>query len=217
MDLFLDDVDTVIDRMMGDLNREEMAKIMGLRGRLSHLHDENLVKINHSVMELICATHLIKSGFEVELEYMLNCVSCDIYAVKGYGTLIVEVETGFVPPEHATDPQRYLQARITSKITRYSAFANKFCLGTPTHYVMEIHPALTKPPRFRTPEEVAAIKKLCDLYYRNPPVNVEEIRNARLHSIYTVDVDYVSVREWDVSEYMGKAALWTTRAREGAE
>ena len=216
MDVFMDDIDTVVGKMMGDLDREEAAKIIGLRERLSHLHGENLVKINHSIIEFVCAKHLIKSGFKVELEHTLNGVSCDIYAVKGYGTLIVEVETGFVPPKHAVDPKRYLQARIASKITRYSAFANKFCLGTPPHYVIEIHPALTKPPRFRTPEEIAAIKKLCDLYYTSPPVTVEEVRNARLHSIYTVDVDSVSVREWDVSEYMGKAALWTIWA-EGAE
>jgi hypothetical protein len=38
---------------------------------------------------------------------------------------------------------------------------------------------------------------------------LEEIRNARLHSIYTVDVDRVTVREWEVNEYLGKAAIWS--------
>jgi hypothetical protein len=74
---------------------------------------------------------------------------------------------------------------------------------------MQIPPALTKPPRFRTDEEMAAIKRLCDLYYTSPPVTLEEIRNARLHSIYAIDVDKVSVREWEVNEYMDKAALWS--------
>ncbi|RLI07942.1 hypothetical protein DRO42_07270 [Candidatus Bathyarchaeota archaeon] len=195
--------------MKGELEREEYAKLLRLRDRLLQLHSKNLVKINHSIMELVCARHLIQSGFDVELEHTLDGVSCDIYAVKGFGTLIVEVETGFVPPEHALDPRSYLRARIASKITRYSGFANKFCLGTPPHYIMQIPPALTKPPRFRTQEEVAAIKRLCDLYYTSPPVTFEEIRNARLHSIYAIDVDNLSVREWDVNEYMGKAALWS--------
>jgi len=195
--------------MRGELDEEEDAKLLRLRDGLVRLHGRNVVKINHSVMELICAKHLIQSGFEVELEHTLDGVSCDIYAVKGYGTLIVEVETGFVPPEHALDPQRYLRARIASKITRYSGFADKFCLGTPPHYVMQIPPALTKPPRFRTPQEVASVKRLCDLYYTTLPVALEEIRNARLHSIYALDVDNVSVREWDVSEYLGKAAVWS--------
>jgi len=75
---------------------------------------------------------------------------------------------------------------------------------------MQIHPALTKPPRFRTDEEISTIKKLCDLYYTSPPVSYEEIKNARLHSIFALDVDNVSVKEWEVNEYLGKAALWTT-------
>jgi len=52
------------------------------------------------------------------------------------------------------------------------------------------------------------LKQLCDMYYSNPPVSLEEIRNARLHSVYVVDVDNTSIREWEVNEYMGKAALW---------
>ena len=121
----------------------------------------------------------------------------------------MEVETGFVPPEHALDPTRYLKARIASKITRYSGFSNKFILATPPYYVMQLPPALTKPPRFRTDDEISTIKGLCDLYYTSPAVSVEEIRNARLHSIYTLDVDSASVQEWEVNEYLGKSSLWT--------
>ena len=209
MDAFEKDVETVMEKLRGELNQEEYAKLLHLRDRLFQLNRRNLVKINHSIMELICAKHLIQDGFEVELEHTLNGVSCDIYAVKGYGNLIVEVETGFVPPEHALDPQSYLRGRIASKITRYSGYANKFCLGTPPHYIMQIPTALTKPPRFRTQEEVAAIKGLCDLYYSSPHVTLEEIKNARLHTIYSIDVDTVSVRELEVNEYLGKAALWS--------
>ena len=209
MDEFENDVDTAVGKMRRELDQEEYAKLLCLRDELLQLHSRNVVKINHSIMELVCAKHLIQSGFEVKLEHMLDDVSCDIHAVKGYGTLIVEVETGFVPPEHALDPQNYLRARIASKITRYSGFANKFCLGTPPHYIMQIPHALTKPPRFRTQDEIADLKRLCDLYYTSPPVTLDEIRNARLHVIYTLDVDSVSVREWDVNEYMEKAAIWS--------
>jgi hypothetical protein len=166
------------------------------------------VKINHSVMEIICAKYLVQNGFEVDIEHELNTLSTDIYAKKGYGSLIVEVETGFVPPDHALDPMMYLKARVASKITRYSAYANKFILATTPYYIMQVPSSLIKPPRFRTPEEVDYLKGLCDMYYSNPPVSLEEIRNARLHSIYVVDVDDTSIREWEVNEYMGKAALW---------
>jgi len=201
-------VDTIIDRITGGLNEEELNKMMLLRGELMEKHRRNEVKINHTVMELLCAKHLIQMGFDVSLEHSLNGISTDIYAQKGMGSLIVEVETGFVPPDHALDPMTYLRARVTSKITRYSSFANKFVLASPPHYIMQVPPSLAKPPRFRTEEEVAHMKTLCDLYYSNPPVSLEEIRNARIHSIYVVDVDNGALREWDVNEYMGKAALW---------
>ena len=207
---FMRDVDSVVTKILEKLDQSYHPKTRVLRDDLERLHKQNRVKINHSVMELICATHLIKAGFDVQLETAVNGISTDVYAEKGLGSLMVEVETGFVPPDNAVDPLVYLRARAASKITRYSAYASKFVLATPPYYVLQIPPSLTKPPRFRTEEEIAAIKRLCDLYYSNPPVSVEEIRNARLHAIYVVDVDNVSVREWEVNEYMGKASLWGT-------
>ena len=72
------------------------------------------------------------------------------YRVKGYGTMVVEVETGFVPPKHALDAMTCCKARIASKIARYSNYADKFGLGTPVHYVMQIPLALAKAPRERS-------------------------------------------------------------------
>ena len=206
---FRADLDKVMEKTRPELEDDEYAQLRSLRDTLFVYQRANQVKINHSVMELICAKHLILNGFQVEIEYMIDKVSCDVFGTKGFGTALVEVETGFVSPENALDPNTYLKARVASKITRYSGFANKFILGTPPYYIMQIPPALTKPPRFRTDGEIAAIKKLCDLYYTSPPVTIEEIRNARLHSIYAIDVDNVSVREWEVNEYLGKAALWS--------
>ena len=205
---FIQDIDSVIKKFEDELSEKEYQKILVLREDLIEKQSKRQVKINHSVMEIICAKHLIKNGFDVDIEHELTSLSTDIYAKKGYGSLIIEVETGFVPPDHALDPMSYLKGRITSKITRYSAYANKFILATTPYYIMQVPSSLIKPPRFRTPEEVEYLKELCDKYYTNPPVSLEEIRNARLHSIYVVDVDNTSIREWEVNEYMGKAALW---------
>lgn len=213
MNAFERDVESIIEKLRINLDERGFSRLLRLRDRLLELHKRNIVKINHSVMELVCAKYLIKRGFRVEVEYTLNGVSCDIYAIKGLGTLIVEVETGFVPPEHALDPQRYLRARIASKIIRYSSYANKFCLATPPHYIMPIPKALLKPPRFRTEAEIETLKRLCDLYYSRPPVTLEEVRNARLHSIYIVEVDEAYVVEVDVEDYADKA-LWETSSIE---
>jgi len=205
---FIEDIDYIVKKIQDELSQEEYSKVLKLRDSLLRMYMERRVKINHSVMELICAKFLVQDGFNVDLEHELNGISTDIYAKKGFGSLIVEVETGFVPPDHALDPVNYLSARVTSKITRYSAFANKFILATTPYYIMQIPTSLVKPPRFRSEVEVMYLKSLCDQYYTNPPVSLEEIRNARLHSIYVVDVDNASIREWEVNEYMGKAALW---------
>ena len=207
---FMRDVDTVVSKILEKINASYHPKIRVLRDDLERMHRQNRVKINHSVMELVCASHLIEAGFDVRVETAVNGISTDVYAEKGLGSLMVEAETGFVPPENALDPLVYLKARAASKITRYSGYASKFVLATPPYYVLQIPPSLTKPPRFRTEEEIASIKRLCDLYYSNPPVSIEEIRNAHLHAIYVVDVDNVSLREWEVNEYMGKASLWNT-------
>ena len=181
------DLDTLLTRLDVNSDPDAGAKLKSLRDKLVDLHKENLAKINHSVMELVCAKNLISAGYEVDVERFLDGLSCDIYALKGLGSMIVEIETGYIPPEHALDPLTYCKARIASKITRYSGYADKFSLGSPPHYIMQIPQSLTKPPRYRTNDEIKEIKKLCDLYYKKPPVSLEEIRNARLQTIYVVD------------------------------
>ncbi len=211
-DIIVDEFERDLSVLMGRLGEKSdertMERLNVLKDRLVNLHEDNLVKISHSVMELTCARHLIIGGYDVEVERFLDGLSCDLYGVKGLGTLIVEVETGFIPPEHALDPLTYCRARIASKITRYSDYANKFCLGVPPHYIIQIPQALVKPPRYRDKDEVEEIKGLCDLYYSNPPVSHEEIRNARLHAVYILDIDNATVQETDPEDYAEKAALW---------
>ncbi|MEM2911524.1 MAG: hypothetical protein QW146_03360 [Candidatus Bathyarchaeia archaeon] len=200
---FEEDLNTLLSLLFQGLGEEERFKLSRLRDRLVELHRENVVKINHSVMELVCARHLVERGYEVHVEWPLEAgLTCDLFAVKGYGSLIVEIETGFVPPEHALDPSGYLAARIASKIVRYSGYAGKFALGIPPYYVLQFSPVFVKPPRERKPSELEEIKGLCDLYYRNPPVSLAEIRNARVHAVYVVDVDCGVVREVDPEAYV---------------
>jgi hypothetical protein len=208
LNYFQKDIETILLKMKPELDKSEYAQMLILKDKLLNLNHNKQVKINHSVMELICAKHLILSGFEVDVEHMIGEVLCDVFATKGYGTAIVEVETGFISPENAIDPLTYLQARIASKITRYSGFANKFILATPPYYIIDIPSIFNLPPRFRINKEISSIKSLCDLYYTNPPVTIDDIKNARLHSIYAINVDDVSIREWEVNEYIGKATLW---------
>jgi hypothetical protein len=64
---------------------------------------------------------------------------------------------------------------------------------------------LAKPPRNRTDQEIALVKRLCDAFYQKPPVTVEEIRNARIQEIYIIDVDRAKVQEIDPEAYLRRA------------
>jgi hypothetical protein len=200
---FEKDLTTLMPRLTNGVEKEVENKLNILKDWLLKLQKENVVKINHSVMELVCAKHLILKGYEVQLEYPLDeILTCDLYSTKGFGNLIVEIETGFIPPEHALDPLTYTSARLASKIIRYSSFAGKFALGMPPHYVLPFPRALAKPPRRRTTEDIEAIQNLCDRYYHNPPVTKDEICNARIQELYIIDVDHAKVQEIDPEAYM---------------
>jgi hypothetical protein len=109
---FEQDLAALMSRLTIDMDKEVENKLNMLKDWLVKLHKENVVKINHSVMELVCAKYLILKGYEVQLEYPLNeLLTCDLYSIKGYGNLIVEIETGFIPPEYALCPLTYTSAR----------------------------------------------------------------------------------------------------------
>ena len=210
MNKFDRDIEILATRLNRDANKETKKKLNVLMDKLIHLNKENVVKINHSVMELVCAKHLILKGYEVDLERPIDGLICDLYGVKGLGSHIVEVETGFIPPSHALDPANYRKSRIASKITRYGNHSDKFALGVPPYYMLQIPDILVKPPRDRTVEDLKYLKTLCDLYYRNPPVSSDEIRNARIHTIYIIDVDEVATREVDPTTYLKKRPVFSS-------
>jgi hypothetical protein len=205
---FEEDLTVLLTRLTIDSDESVKKKLNVLKNALVNLRKENIVKINHSVIELACAKYLIEKGYEVQIEYPLNdLLTCDLFATKGLGNLIVEIETGFIPPENALAPLTYTSARLASKIIRYSSFAGKFALGVPPHYILPFPRALAKPPRNREDWEIEQIKRLVDAYYKKPPVTLEEIRNARIHEIYIIDVDHGKVQEIDPEAYLKKAIL----------
>ena len=209
MNKFNRDMEILLARLNSDTDEEAQKKLNVLRDKLIRLHEENVVKINHSVMELVCAKHLILRGYEVDIERPVDGLVCDLYGVKGLGSHIVEVETGFIPPRHALNPANYRKSRIASKIIRYGNHSDKFALGVPPYYLLQIPDILVKPPRSRTPEDLKYLKTLCDLYYKNPPVSLDEIRNARIHTIYIIDVDEVTIKEVDPATYLKKRGIFS--------
>ena len=210
MNKFDRDIEILSARLNSDTDEEAQKKLNVLRDKLIRLHEENVVKINHSVMELVCAKHLILKGYEMDIERPVDGLVCDLYGVKGLGSHIVEVETGFIPPSHALDPANYRKSRIASKIIRYGNHSDKFALGVPPYYMLQIPDILVKPPRDRTVKDLKYLKTLCDLYYKNPPVSLDEIRNSRIHMIYIIDVDEIAIREVDPATYLKKRGIFSS-------
>jgi len=194
---------TVAEKLTEGKSSDMKSKINFVRERLIELYQKNLVKINHSVLEIICASNLITQGYTVDIEkHLSDILVCDVFATKGDGTFIMEIETGFTPPDHALDTIDYYVARIASKIARYSQYCSKFALATPVVGILPIPKLFLKPPSKRTKDEIKKMKDLCDRFYKNPPIESSDILNARLHSVYLINIDKCFAKQLDPYTYL---------------
>lgn len=197
---FKDDVYVITDRLTSSLQKDDVPKLNYVRQRLIDLYQQNLVKINHSVLELICAANLISNGYVVDVEKPLtDSLVCDVYAKKDDKISIIEIETGFTPPEHALDTIDYYTSRIVSKVARYSKYCAKFSLATPVIGLLPIHKIFLT--TLRHEYEIKKVKSLCDRFYKNPPIAYDDIVNAKLNSIYLINIDKNFAKEMDPIVY----------------
>ncbi len=200
---FQDDVYSITELLSENLSPELIPKLNFVRQNLIEYYKKNLVKINHSVLELICAAELISHGFSVDVEKSISDVLvCDLFGKKGDGTSIIEIETGFTPPEHALDTVDYYAARIVSKIARYSKHCGKFSLATPVVNILPMSEIFLLPPNTRKPEDIEKLKKLCDRFYKNPQIKLDDIQNAQIHSVYLINTDKGFAKEMDPESYI---------------
>jgi len=200
---FRDDVYAITELLSSRLEEKDKPKLNFVRQKLIDLYKENLVKINHSVLELICSSELISQGYNVDVEKSVSDILvCDLFASGENEATIVEIETGFTPPEHALDTVDYYTARIISKIARYSQHCTKFCLATPIVNVLPIPSLFLNSPNTRTDEQITKIKNICDRFYRHPQIKFEEIQNARINSVYLINTDKGFAKEIDPETYL---------------
>ena len=200
---FSNDVCKMTEKLSKNLKEKDISKLNDVCHQLIEMHRKNLVKINHSILELICSSTLISRGYFVKVEKdVSDILVCDIFAKKGDGDTIIEIETGFTPPDHAMDTIDYFAARIMSKIARYSQHCSKFSLATPGVGILPISKIFLLPPNARNKDDVQKVKDLCDRYYKNPPIDYDDILNAHLHSIYLINIDKGFAKELDPQGYM---------------
>lgn len=201
---FEHDLDSIYKKLITGIDEEDIYELMRLKEKLLDMYRRQLVKSNHSIMELIVATSFLKNGWKVDVEHRLNqLLVCDVYCEKDGIIAIVEVETGFVPPENALDPIAYRLARIASKAARYSPHADIFYFAVPSYHILQIPKVLILPLKDRSAysEKLKELKKLCDEYYRNPPIELKELLMAKIDGILLLNVDNAVVRYISVRDY----------------
>jgi hypothetical protein len=203
---FRSDLYELASRACEEDDEEVRKEVLRTADILVGLYSKRLVKINHSALELVCARALVMWGYDVKVEHRLDStLVCDLMGSRGDGTVIVEIETGFIPPEAALEPSAYARGRISSKIARYSRFGGKFVLGTTPSYLLDFPTFFMKPTRSRTAEEASEVKALTDRFYDSPPISVEEFLGAKLHSVFVIDVEEATVTEKDPESYHAAA------------
>ncbi len=220
-------MDSLLTQLRPTSDAGTMDQLTRIRDRLVDLNRKRLVKINHSVMQVICAKHLIEQGYDVRCEHPLvgGQLSADLFAVRDREpelehdietvliserlglpvekeALVVEIETGYVPPKAALYPTRYRQTRNAAKIARYCRYSHRFGLATPNYHVLQIPAILLKSPELRDTDEIRKIKEECDLYYKSPPILFDTLAMSEIDHLYIISVDNANVIQIPPHEYL---------------
>ncbi len=127
----------------------------------------------HAILQFIVALDLHRRGFDVSVEEPVDGgFKADVYAEGPAGRVIVEVETGYVPPDRILDLEEFLEAKIAFKAIAYSAYTDLFIVATPSHINMFIPRELLKPMEHRDVEDVMSIRELALRYDRSRALRV---------------------------------------------
>jgi hypothetical protein len=76
MDLkkFRNDIFEMSEIFSKNLKENDVPKLNHVGQQLIGMYKKNLVKINHSILELICSSNLIFRGFTVEVKKDVSCL-----------------------------------------------------------------------------------------------------------------------------------------------
>jgi len=111
LEKFRDDIYSITERLAATQTEKNKSRLNFVRQRLIELYQKNLVKINHSVLEIICASNLIKYGYTVDVERSLciGCCSCETIAPTVFA---VDKTTRMNPKSHVINKDGATSERI---------------------------------------------------------------------------------------------------------
>ncbi len=110
------------------------------------LLERKLSKVSrlHAAVQVIVAQRLSEQGFVVSLEHEIDRVHvADVLAYNDTKSLIVEVETGYLPPMFISCAEDYIEAKLALKALKYSCSVDEFYIAMPSYMRLPIPRALT--------------------------------------------------------------------------
>jgi len=121
----------------------------------------------HALLQFIVAMDLYSRGFDVSVEEPVDGgFKADVYAEGPQGSVIVEIETGYVPPDKVRVLEEFLEAKVAFKAVAYSPYADLFIVAAPSHVRLLVAPELLKPVEDRDILDVMVIRDLASRYDR---------------------------------------------------
>ena len=191
-----------IDRLMGVQHYNGLRNVYD---RLVKLYRRRGLARYHALLQYIMASKLYTEGYDVEVEWEVGGgYRADVYGEAPWGTVIIEVETGFIPPGVLLEASSYLQARIIYKAAMYSRAADSFALAVPySMNIEDIAPSwLFKEPGSRL-VEYREVLNLVSRYF-NGPLTLNDLEEARIDVIYLVRLSNSGV---ELVEYRGGESI----------
>ncbi len=191
-----------IDRLMGVQHYNGLKDVYD---RLVRLYRRRGLARYHALLQYIMASKLYTEGYDVEVERAVGGgYRADVYGEAPWGTIVIEVETGFIPPGVLLEASSYLQARIIYKAAMYSGAADRFGLAVP--YSMNVED-IAPPWLFKDPDsrlvEYREVLSLVSRYF-NGPIGVEDLEGARIDIVYLIRLSSSGV---ELLEYRGGSSI----------
>lgn len=158
--------------------------------RLDHEVSRGALARYHAILQLIMAVKLHKMGFDVSVEEDLpSGFRADVYGEGPCCTIVVEVETGYVPQEWLLRPEEFMMYRLAYKATAYSGDADIFIPAFPGHYRIPVPEPLLKPVEERSERDVALIKGMLMRYNKGQLARIGwRAHLARIDAVAFIDI-----------------------------
>ncbi|MEM0365577.1 MAG: hypothetical protein QXR02_01440 [Acidilobaceae archaeon] len=145
----------------------------------------------HALLQLIVAIDLHLRGFDVRVEEELPTgFKADVYAESPCCSVIVEVETGYIPQEWILRLEDFIASRVAFKAVAYSIDSDIFILAIPSHLRLLIPNPLLKPIEERDELDISMIRAMVTRYNRNQATRIGwRAQLARIDAIGYINVE----------------------------